>query len=993
MEKLELWEKVVENVRTEIKKHLELDTWDFVQSLDKKDPSEIKDADWAEKKWPISWSPKEGTAYFRHLFTVPAEIEGIPVKGSSVDLFFTFPSGVELFINGKKTYSHKFWADRIATPYPLSEEAVVGDKYLILFKSPQGDGLGSFSATISIAKVEEMLFELNSILYQLKFAHLISKIKKSGQLKQALTNAIGLLNPEEIEKRNWNRVLSDIRDAERILEVFRTDAKKFRVHLVGHAHIDMNWMWSYDDTVHTCLRDFETVNKLMDRYPDLTFSQSQVHLYRIVEEHDGTLFKRVQDRVKEGRWDVTASSWVEGDINMADGESIVRHILYAGKYTGERLGTTTDVFWSPDTFGHPVTMPSLLSSAGMKYYYFMRCGKGFPLFRWKGRDGGEILAFNSVYNNRITPEKILPPLIEYYNRYKIKEFLFVYGIGDHGGGPTEADIKRKMLLETKPVIPTLEFSTTQKYFKSIEKYKNRLPVVREELNTIFEGCYTTHSDIKRANRDCERMLFTLETLNALAELEGKKTSEKELEELWQKTLFNQFHDILDGSAIHSSYEYSGQLAETVKNRAKTLIAHGMENIGSGKKTAEDKITVFNPLGWERTSLINLPSGKDRGDSFIAERIGGYGYKTFALRNGLKSISNSRMERKGDGYENEFYRIRIDEKTGLIRGLYDRTNKLDVLFPCSAIGEDPTSWWAEKAGNLLSVSWEKPHRMSAWIIGNVYRVDNLIDAEGIETVENSFSTTISIKRRYLDSEILQRVILYKDFPFIDFENEVDWKQQGNNKDGVPMLRVNFNVSMEKPDVFFEVPFGVIKRENRPKEYPALRWAGFNKGNYWVALFNKDKHGYHIDGNNLSLTLLRNAYEPDPVTDSGLHNISYRLFFGKSDVLQVTRASAEYNTPVIVEYGEGNHGVFSPFTIKGNIMPSCFKKALGRNSFILRLIEISGRKQKVEIEFVRSLKKVYLVDSAEHRQKAISGMKGRKLKLGIAPYQIVTLELIF
>lgn len=993
MEKLRLWEDEVKKLQIKIEEQLSLAKWKFIQGNEKEELPATDESGWEEKTAPVKWSTKSGTAYFKNLFTLPRDIEGIKTENGNVDLIFLFPSGVELFIDGKRVYGHRYWADKIAHPFRLMEKAQSGEKRLIVFKTPKGDGLGFFAAAINIDRIEDILFELNSILYQLKFAYKLSEGAQGKTFRKYAEKSLETLNPEEIEKRNWDKVLSDIKKAEEILEVFRKQAKKFRVHLVGHAHIDMNWLWNYEDTIHTCLRDFETVNKLMDRYPGLTFSQSQAHIYKIVEDHDKELFKKVKGKVKEGRWDVTASSWVEGDINMADGESIVRHILYANKYTGEKLDTKTDVFWSPDTFGHPVTIPSLLSSAGMKYYYFMRCGKGLPLFRWKGRDGRELLAFNSRYNNSIVPANVMNGLIEYYDRYKITDFLFVYGVGDHGGGPTEADIKRKMRLERKPAFPTLEFSTTQKYFKAVEKRKDKLPVVTGELNTIFEGCYITHSDIKKANRDCENVLFTLEALSALTGLKGKKTPEREMEELWQKTLFNQFHDILDGSAIHSSYDYSAKLTDEIKDKAESLIKQGMRNLLSGKKTGEEeKITVFNPLGWERTAIISLPAEKGKKTSLMAENICGYGQKTFSLKKDVKFNPGKGMKHSGDEYENGFYRIKIDGKTGLIRALYDKKNKLDVLSPCLSVNEDPSSWWAEKSGNLLSVSWEKPHPMSAWIIGNVYRVDNLLDAESIETEENNFYTTISIKRKYLDSDILQKIVLYPNLPFIDFENEVNWKQQGNNKNGVPMLRVNFNVNMKKPDVFFEVPFGAVKRETLPKEYPALRWAGFNSGKYWTALLNRDKYGYHVDGNNLSLTLLRNAYEPDAATDSGLHNISYRLFFGKADVLQVTKAAMEYNMPPVVEYGEAPSQAFCPFTIKGNVLPACFKKALGRNSYILRLVEVCGKKQNAEITFVKPFEKAYLADSAERRGNKINS-KGSKVKLTVAPFEIVTLEIVF
>lgn len=993
MDKLKLWEDATNSLQKKINEQMNLTNWKFAQNVENGELLETDDSRWEEKEYP-NWSKKDGPACFRKMFVIPGEIEGIPTENSNIDLTFLFPSGVELFIDGKRVYEHRYWADKIATPFPFIRQAKKGEKHLIVFKTPAGDGLGSFWVKLNIDRVEDILFELNSILYQVRFAFKLAE-DKGNVFREYAARALTLLDPDAIEKRDWNRLLADIKRGEKELEPFRKYARRFRVHLVGHAHIDMNWLWNYEDTIDVCLRDFKTVNKLMEKYPDLRFSQSQAHVYKIVEEHKPELFRKVKDRVKEGRWEVTASSWVEGDLNMAGGESIIRHILYAGRYTQEKLDVTTDVFWSPDTFGHPATIPSILNSAGIRYYYFMRCGKkGRPLFIWKARDGGELLAFNSIYNNVITPERIMPDFMEYYSRYKLADFLFVYGIGDHGGGPTEADIKRKKVMESKPVFPTLEFSTVAGYFQSIKKHRTKLPVVTGELNTIFEGCYTTHSDIKKSNRQCENLLLSLETLLAIGALQGRNAREAEMEELWQNALFNQFHDILDGTAIHSSYEYSAQVVAEVMDRAEKLKKEAITSIPlCGTGVDEENITVFNPLGWERSAFVSIPGKQGKVTSFVTPNLCPYGYRTFSLTKDVRSVSTGIIKQSGDEYENGFYRVRIDSKTGLMRALYDKKNKCEVLSPCLFITEDPSSWWAEKAGNLLSVSWEKPHSMSAWIIGNVYRVDNIIDAENIETSTDGLCTTISIKRRYMDSEILQKIILYPDFPFIDFENRIDWRQEGNNKDGVPMVRVNFNLSMKKPDTYFEVPFGVLKRETMPKEYPALRWAGFNSGRYWTALFNKDKHGYYLNGNSLSLTLLRNAYEPDAVTDNGIHNISYRLYFGKSDVLELTRAAMEYNIPPMVVYGKVKNQAFSPFTIKGDVLPSCFKKTLGRDSYILRLVEVCGKKQNAEIEFAKPPKRVYITDSSERRQKSISGIRGSRLRLNITPYQIVTLELVF
>ncbi|MCX8082298.1 MAG: glycosyl hydrolase-related protein [bacterium] len=990
MEKILELERIIKDVQKKIEEQITV-KWKFIQGIENGENPDIDDSGWEEKTSNARWQPNDGPAYFRTYFTVPDIIEGVKIEGSEISIIFLILSNTKLFINGKEIYSQKYWADTRGGPViTFVKNAIPGERYFLVFKTSTADGFRYFSAQIVINRVEEVLFELNSLLFQLKFAMELSK--KSKNLQKNLDKALSFINVQDIKDRNWDNILNDIKKAEEALEPFRKEAKRYTVHLIGHAHIDMNWLWTYEDTIDTCLRDFDTVTKLMDRYPDLTFSQSQAHIYKIVEDHNPALFEKVKEKVKEGRWDITASSWVESDMNIVDGESFIRHILYANKYISENFGVKSEIFWAPDGFGHAGTLPSILAGAGIKYYYFMRCGKGLPLLRWKGKDGSELLAFNSIYNNSIRPETTIPVFLEYHKRYNLPDFLFVYGVGDHGGGPTEADIKRKQKMETKPVLPKLEFSTTLRYFRAVERYRNKIPVVADELNATLEGCYTTHSDIKKANRTGETMLLSLETLSVIMHMKGISAPEKELEELWRTVLFNQFHDIIDGSAIHSSYEFSGKLADEVEKKCSELSSTLLEKLV--QKNNKHSITLFNPLGWKRKYLYE----EKNQETFV--EIPGYGYKTICIEECKNISGKGKLTINKDGlydyeeeYENEFYIMKMDRQTGIIKRLFDKKNSREVLFTHMSIWEDIYTWYAEKGGNLISVCWEAPHSASAWLIGNIYRIENLFNLEEIKTITENFKTTIYIKRTYRNSEIIQKIFLYNDFPYIDFVNQIVWNEEGNSKEGVPMLRVNFHTALKNPDTYFEIPFGAIKREPIGKEYPALKWAGQKEGNYWVVLMNKEKHGYNIDGNNLSLTLLRNPYEPDAVPDKGKHLISYRLFFGKSSITDITKLAMEYNTPPLAISGKTESEEFYPFEIKGNVVPTSFKRALGRNSYILRLVEVEGKKEIIKIDFVKKPKKVYITNSVEKREKELKGWRGKSIKFNIAPYRILTLEIQF
>ncbi|MBU2495597.1 MAG: hypothetical protein KJ935_03755 [Candidatus Omnitrophica bacterium] len=1030
--KIAAWEREIKKLETSLQNFCGLGEFRFKQNVTGAEDPAFDDRDWKVNK--ISqWSMKEGPAYFRKKIEFPKTTEGLSLSGSPVELNFVFPSGVEVFWNGKSLYQNKFWADMRAAELPLPDKIEPGKTHLLVFKTPGGDGLGGFWGSFSLPVVAEALFELTAVLSQIRFAEKLLESNRGLSFKKSFQKAVSLVNLDVLQNRNWPEITANIKEIENALEPFRSLARKYRVHLIGHSHIDMNWLWNYEDTVDTCLRDFETVTKLMDEYPDLTFSQDQTHIYRIVEEHNPKLFARVKEKIKEGRWEVTANAWTEGDLNMADGEALCRHITYSRKYVGERFGVKPEIMWSPDTFGHPVTIPTVLAHAGIKNYYFMRAGNGFPhggftfpLFTWQSPDGSKVLSFNSVYNNFITSENVVLTANKFREKYRLFESMFVYGVGDHGGGPTRKDIERKKRMDIKPVMPTLVFSTTHRFFDLVRN-RTKYPVVKKELNPIFEGCYTTHSDIKKENRDCENSLLTLETIATLAGLLGKEYPAEKLESWWQDTLFNQFHDIFDGSAISESYQYSKELANKVIASSNTLLTENLNFISKQVNTSGEgaPLVVFNSLGWERSEVIELKlpgvmaekelrvsdeKGKqmpvqvtDRKSAlFLAESIPSFGYKTYWLKAcpGKSSPSPAPLppgEREKEGvFETSYYRIEIASDSGVIRRLYDKKNKKEVLSIGRSVGEDPSSYWAETCGNLLQVLQEKPHPMSAWIIGNIMRIENLLDLEEFKVSESGpVRTTLSIKRRYRDSTIEQRITLYPNLPQIDFEVIANWQEKGSAQDGVPMLRVNFQADFDRPLAEFEIPFGWQERRTDGKELPALKAASLSEGGYRLGLLNREKHGYLVNGNNLGLTLLRNPYEPDSLPDSGTHRIGYRLLFGKISKAEMSRQAASYNRPLPVCLTDNHGGKLPPeFSFldfrSEDCVPSSLQKSRDGKNLTLRFYDVSGRKTKTELRFGFPLKGLFRTDLPEKDNSRIS-IKKNKVTLPVKPYSLNTLKI--
>ena len=350
--------------------------------------------------------------------------------------------------------------------------------------------------------------------------------------------------------------------AEEQLLPLKSIAKSYRVHCVSHAHIDMNWMWGYQETAAITVDTFRTVLDLMKEYPALTFGQSQASAYRIVEDYAPELLEEIKERIREGRWEVTASTWVETDKNMPCGESLARHILYTKRYLSKLLAIHADSLkldFEPDTFGHNLNVPEICAKGGIQYYYHCR-GNGDDDFayRWRSPSGAELLVwrepawYNFTINNQMF--RNVPQLCE---RYGLDTFLAVYGVGDHGGGPTRRDVERILKMAAWPIMPTVLFSTYGAFFKELEAYRERLPIREGELNYVFTGCYTSQSRIKLANRIAEDRIYESELLAAEANLlAGAPDRKKSFAKAWENILFNHFHDILPGSGVIDTREYA-----------------------------------------------------------------------------------------------------------------------------------------------------------------------------------------------------------------------------------------------------------------------------------------------------------------------------------------------------------------------------------------------------------------------------------------------------
>ncbi len=1026
--KLENWLKQAEEILGSLEEAQRLGGWRFIQAeLEGAEEIGFDDSSWEKAKENTTWSPAAGTFWLRKELIFRSRIEGIFLQESKVDLVVMAPSGIEIFLDGERLAKYDYWADTRANSLTIVEKTDSFHKYVLILRFPKGDGFGLCQAKLRIQALDEMAFELSTVTQEINFVKEVL-LKKGANLEEDFLKVVEALDVEALKKRDWPKILSSLKKAEKALTSFQSRAKEYKVYLIGHSHIDMNWLWPMENTIDVCQRDFNTVNKLMKEFPEFHFSQSQAAVYEIVRKKDPSLFNEVKERIKEKRWEPTSSTWVEGDLNMASGEALVRQLLYGKAYSREILGTDPKICWEPDTFGHPVSYPQILAKAGIRYYYFMRCGKKLPIFWWEAPDGSRVLAFNSTYNGEITAKNVVSTAVEIARDYTINSSMYLFGVGDHGGGPTKRDILTKMELDKRPALPSLVFGSSEDFYNEALKERIDYPVVKDELNPIFEGCYTTHSDIKKANREGENLLLTAEALATLASLYGYSYPHGSFKEAWEKVCFNQFHDIFDGSAIHSSYEYSQKLAEEVKKSTERMIEDSLGFLSSHVKTDKKNkealaLIVFNQLGWLRDDLVAVEMPEEAFSSFhlidekdnlvpfqiegkklifVAKKVPALGYKTYWMVEGEKnppSEAKLLINREGK-MESADYLLEVEPSAGVITRLYDKKAQREILRPSSLMEGNPDIYAIDKASNLFRLFKEIPHSMSSWVIGNIEKVVNLSDGCQIKIEEQGpVRVILGISRSFNKSQIEQKVVLYQNLERIDFFSKIDWQEKGSEKDGVPMLRVSFHLNFSSPEATFEIPFGHIKRPCLGEEMPALRWIDVSQADYGVSLINDSKYGHQSEGNSMSLTLLRSPYEPDALPDVAIHHIGYAIYphRGRWRKDKTIRKAAEFNQPLLAQWQKVEGGSlpssFGLLDLKpNNLVISGLKKTEEDKGTILRFYEVEGKKTSATL--VSSLPFISCIETnlLEEKERNNLSLVGEKVQIEVLPFEIKTLLLL-
>ena len=377
------------------------------------------------------------------------------------------------------------------------------------------------------------------------------------------------------------------------------------IHLICNAHIDPIWQWEWEEGAAAAVSTFRSAADLADEF-DYIFCHNEVTLYKYISEFAPTLFERIKELVRQGKWHVMGGWYLQPDCNMPCGESVVRQILVGQKYFYENFGVKPTTAVNFDSFGHSRGLVQIMKNCGQDSYIFCRSGND-PLpakqFIWKGFDGSTIKAQHAqTYYSSLLGEAA-KAIQDKANAQQEDTVCVLWGVGNHGGGPS-----RKDLADIKELIAESEdriiHSTPEAFFAKIEP----TAVHEKSLRTVMPGCYTSSSRIKRRHAELENTLWMTEKMCASAAMRGvAEYPEKEINEAVEDLLNSEFHDVLCGCTIRAGEENGLRILDHGLQNLNKIRAKAFFALSSAEPSAREgelPILVFNPHPYELETEVS-----------------------------------------------------------------------------------------------------------------------------------------------------------------------------------------------------------------------------------------------------------------------------------------------------------------------------------------------------------------------------------------------------
>ena len=960
--------------------------------------------------------------WMRATIEVPKNLNGYDLTGTQI----SFRLRVEA--NGPVTQIIYFNGRRVAMgtdlePITLFADARPGEKVLVAVKLLHNEDQKRFRGSDQTIQFAANRPNPEDVRQEAVSASLLLPALGEGgsDTAQKLQSFVHEVNLTALSDANQAAFDDSLREAQKGLLTLRPLLQQADIHLTGNAHIDAAWLWPWTETVEVVRQTFGTALQLMDEYPKYTYTQSAAAYDEWIEQKYPPEFEQIQQRVKEGRWEMVGGMWVEPDLNMPDGESQVRQLLLGKRYFQSRFGVDVRIGWNPDSFGYNWQLPQIYKRSGVDYFVTQKMAWNdtnqlpLKLFWWQSPDGSRVLTyFPHDYANEIDPVDMARAFAHArQDNPGTTEMMHLYGIGDHGGGPTRAmlDAGDRWLSPDK-AYAQLHFGDAQSFFSAVEKeldtahapiwnYKTlaagdtklpqppaglwSLPVWNDELYFEYHrGVMTSQAAHKRNMRESEEEVLNAEKWSSIAWLGGTPYPASQLNEAWKKVLFNQFHDLAAGSGIGVIYKDAQKDYDMVRFTADAATSQALGTIASYIDTQSRSkgvpVLVVNPLAWVRSGVVDftvqlaeaapeieivdeagkvLPSESSLTNAAthtfsvhaLVPDVERLGYMlVYARPATARTAAVSGVQVNADGHTLENQFLRLT---------------VDAKTGCiTSLVNKKTNFDAIAAGgcgNQLQAFVDTPKEYDAWNIDADFDkvVTNLDMVDSVQLAEhNSLRAVIHVTRHWQASTFVEDITLYNGLPRVDIVMDIDWHERHK------LLKAAFPLAAGSPQATYEIPYGSIERpttrnnsvEDAKFEVPALRWADLGDAQNGFSLINESKYGYDAKGNVLRLSLLRSPTWPDPEADQGHQQFSYALYphAGSWKEALTVRQGYDFNYRLaamqVLPHAGKLPGSFHFLDVdQDNVVVTAMKKTEDGDGLLVRFYEWAGKGGNVTLTF--------------------------------------------
>jgi alpha-mannosidase len=702
-----------------------------------------------------------------------------------------------------------------------------------------------------------------------------------------------------------------------------------RLWLIPHTHWEGAVFKTREEYLEEDLPNILEALHLLRTFPEYRFVLDQVAYVKPFLERYPDQAEEFRKLIAEGKLQIVGGNDVMLDVNIPSGESWVRQVLYGKGYYRRTLNIDVNTGWALDTFGHHAQMPQLLKLAGYQSYWFQRGVPGNQTpseFLWAGIDGTKIPAFWLPLSYGLfypTPKNLV-------------EFDSYAGgiwnsLGNYSHFPDRVALVGADVATPEQELPGLvhDFNLQHKApfhlsfglpadFEAVAAKRTDQPVIRGELNPVFQGVYSTRIELKQWMRSDEQVLAASEKLAAVAEALGAPADEERRWrdrrwQAWEPVLFNQAHDLTSGTMVDKVYEDTIQHYQSSHDAANALVQEGVSAISSKIDTRSDDskavpVLVFNTLGWARTDVAQTEVGFSEGGItqlklhgpdgaetpvqlldvtrfpdggirhativFIAHDVPPTGWATYYVVpqhtpsdvffvNGesgepgaIRALTpGSTMHVDSSSIENQFYRATFNLWTGAMTGL--------------ELKSQDGNWQAlsDKPGNIVACeqdggdSWELYGNLNGARLTAMTLTHSLPGADR-STFSNQW---VGGSGKTITGPVFSEFSINHPFGDNKFSTRVrvyagieriDFETSLTNNDKSVRYRVLFPTSIHGGRRFDEIPFGAIERPQQ-QEFPAQNWFDYSDGKHGVALLNVGLPGSNVAESTLLLSLMRSA----------------------------------------------------------------------------------------------------------------------------------------